>query len=85
MESRSGVGRGDPNDTGRPARPVSSCPCHPGVMTSGACPACLREAARQEPTQRPREEDVASERRRARPSGATWNPVRHLRQTLALV
>lgn len=49
MVAGSDGGKGDTNDTGRPSEPLGSCSRHPSVVTSGACPACLREAARRPP------------------------------------
>ncbi|MFC4536992.1 hypothetical protein [Sphaerisporangium dianthi] len=40
MATRSRGGNGSPNDT--PTVPLKSCPSHPGVLTSGSCPACQR-------------------------------------------
>ncbi|MEO3867572.1 hypothetical protein ABGB18_01940 [Nonomuraea sp. B12E4] len=86
MVTRSGGGRGDPNDTGRPAKPLVSCPRHPSVMTSGACPACLREAARrQEGTPRPPVEGSLSEHHVVMWFNPIWDSVRRLRRTPARV
>jgi hypothetical protein len=38
-------GKGDVNDTGRPAVPMVTCSRHPGAVSSGLCPACLRESS----------------------------------------
>lgn len=44
MTTRSGTGKsgkGSPNDT--PRVPMNSCSRHPGTVSSGSCPACVRE------------------------------------------
>ncbi|MET8146348.1 hypothetical protein ABZU32_39080 [Sphaerisporangium sp. NPDC005288] len=42
MATRARGGKGNPDDT--PTVPLKSCPRHPGVVTSGSCPACQRES-----------------------------------------